>query len=202
MTLPDLHLDSTCFGEWQTVSNIEALIPTIADRYGKRYARYFVGDRDDLEQEGRLALWLWLKDQEGVERVRELQALSVIHNAMQAEIANTRRLHIEDAEQDAINWKAICCPNRQLNDDQKYLLFRFQQQASQLARRPNWEYCWLVRGLEWTPLDVTIYQRRKRDDRRVVRPEVVMKRVLKAEKRIRDGLPQSLITELNQISWC
>lgn len=201
MELPPLELDTSWAGAWNRPQNIEALIPGIAHRYFKRHQRFMYSDADDLEQEARLAFWLWLQEKGGaVERVRELEAFSVIHSAMWSEIEYTRRLRVEDAEQDAINWRLVVQPDRNLTPHQKRVLVRFRNAASVLARRPNWESLWLVKGLEWEPAAVTLYLRSKVDDRHACPPDKVLKRVKKAEGRIRKGLPAGLLQEVLHLS--
>jgi hypothetical protein len=202
MNLPDLHIDTSHFGNWVAPEDISTLIPLLAARYYDRYKTEFYGDEEDLSQEAHLALWLLLKDREDQERVRELEALSVVTGAIQKEIHSTRRSGpgVLSSQDDSVPWKALACVDRNLSEHQQYALTCFRNRVAQIVKKPAWEFIWLVLGCGWEPEEVCLWFRRKPDDRQRFSPADVRKRVRKAAREVRFVLDREYETEINQIS--
>jgi hypothetical protein len=202
MDLPPLSADSAHLGNWIAPDDVEALIPVLARQYYQRYRNDFVGDSDDLEQVARIALWQrWgIGGDNPPERVRELEALSVLTGAIRQEIEQTKRSGPLVLPSQEIDWEVLTTADRSLSEHQLYVLECFRIAVSQIVRSPNYEMMWLVLGCKWTPEEVTLYFRRKKDDRKRFPPDEVRRRVEEGSRKVRLHLDRMYEWELNTLS--
>jgi len=197
--LVDLHL-----GCWLPTKALWELIPAQATNWHRRLRGRHCGDEEDLAQAGRLAFWeLLLKkgpEPDKVERVRELEALSVIDRAMWAQLKELRT-GLWGRKKVEVKWSSVVGAESGPNEDQQYLSLRFLTAAAKAARRPNWEMLWLVKVQLWEPEWVCDYFRRKKDDRHRFTPANVRRRIKDASLRIRRKVPADLLAEMRRYSW-
>lgn len=204
MTLPDLFIESAYLGNWTEPADIELLIPSICERYHRRYASEYYGDEQDLEQSASLAFWLYLKEKGNPDRVRELEAFSVVHRAIQTEIKDTQRSGPGMHSSQEIDWKLLAVPDHQLNDAQAELLGRVRTACYRTIGNKRWVCCYLLWGCDWEPEEITLYFRRRKNahgqkECRVM-PDKVLKLAESGRKKLLAKLKPVYLEELNQLS--
>lgn len=204
MRLPPLEEDTSHLGNWIEPADVEHLIPVLAHTYYQRYACWCYSDADDFEQEGRLALWLYLKEKGNPDRVRELEAIGRVTTAIRGAVESTKRSGVGmlSSQEDGINWRVLAAPDRQLTKAQAETLDSFRLICSQKAGTPYWTALWLVEAAGFTPEMVTAYFRSRERYRKRVPPAMVLKWVAKAKANVRKYLDREWIDIVNQISLC
>lgn len=190
-------------GDWVCPADLEPVIIRQCADYARKYARECFADVDDLQQSVRLALFeRWgIGGPDGPERVRELEAFQVIGAAIRDEIESTKRAGAFAIGSQETEWDGLGVVDRNLDPNQRYTLDCILMAVAKIVKKPNYELAYLVLACGWEPEEVTLYMRRKKDDRHFFSPSEVKRRVAKAAREVRLYLDRDYLTELNYLSF-
>lgn len=188
MNLPPLEVDSVGQGCWLSLKAVCDLIEPMATAYQRRLGRYHIGDETDIAQAAHLRLLEWEAANGRPERVREIPALTLLHRAMVEEVKSNRK--------QSVGGFIDVGERRQLTPKQIEQLQVFVNVAAKAARSPGWEMLWCAKVLEWSADDISVYRRRKKDERRYYSPDEITNMVKVAVQRIKRKVPAELITDV------
>ncbi len=194
MDIPDLQIESVHLGSWLSIQSLKSLIPEMSAHYQRRLRKYHIGDASDLAQAAHLSVLMWESENVGVERIRELVGIGLLHRSMTGEVRGNRKQSIGGGEFDVGE-------RSQLSEKQIETLNLWTMIASKAARKPLYEMVYLRRGLGWSALAVSEYMRKKKDERRYWSPEEVDRLVAKGVRRIKRKMPPDLNLDLRLLAF-